>query len=102
MEKTVIVLSLVLAILGVFKLQAKDRSTAIACFAMAAAGLAGAELRGLLRPRQILIEHANDTAFIGQPKRRRPPDPTGSAGQNRPSPVNSAHINSHSLFCYCA
>ena len=42
MEKTVIVLSLVLAILGVFKLQAKDRSTAIACFAMAAAGLAGA------------------------------------------------------------
>jgi hypothetical protein len=57
------------------------------------AGLADAQMRRLLGTRQILVEDADDAALIGQPERRRPSDPAGPAGQNRPSAMESAHIN---------
>jgi hypothetical protein len=47
----------------------------------------------LLGPRQILVEHTNDTAFLGQSKCRRPPDPTSPTGQNDSSPIKSPHID---------
>src|SRR5581483_1403642 len=56
-----------------------------------AAALAGAEMNGLVRARQILVEYTNHATFVGQSKRRRAPDPAGPTGQDNSSPIKPAH-----------